>query len=176
MTPSVTIDSLEQARDKIEELERNLDTAMEDLDSAVEEAAGAHAQLARLKREATAQPNPAPDPEESIADQPGRVQYPNLRAWVDGWLCTTIERAPSSTVRWCPQWQQHPEAVMRLGQVFADYTKFVSAPKMDWGNFLRNSLDVYLPAVLAPTGPFASCDPHNHEAPMFLATTKGPTP
>ena len=88
--------------------------------------------------------------------------------WVDTWLCAHVEVQLGSRNRWCRQWREHPAAVLYLGQMYADYTRALTDPKLGMANFIRNSLNYYRGHLFAPDGPFASCDPHRHEPPTML--------
>ena len=62
---------------------------------------------------------------------------------------------------------------MFLGQMYADYTRALTDPKLGMANFIRNSLNYYRGYLFAPDGPFASCDPHRHEPPTMLPDSNG---
>ena len=134
-----------------------LDQALADLQDMTDQRDALHAQLARTRppRRAPLTPPPGPD-------------LDDVAAWVDTWLCTHVEVQLGSRNRWCRQWRQHPAAALYLGQMYADYSRALTDPKLGMANFIRNSLNYYRGYLFAPDGPFASCDPHRHEPPTML--------
>lgn len=53
------------------------------------------------------------DENETVIDEP-ELFYPNLQTWVDDWVSAVFLRKDSQTVKWCPQWWAHAEAVVVL--------------------------------------------------------------
>lgn len=142
-----------------------LDQALADLQDVTDERDALHAQLARTR------PRPAP-----ITPPPG-PDLADVTQWVDTWLCSHVEIQIGSRNRWCRRWHEHPSAVLYLSQMYADYTRALSDPKLGMANFVRNSLNYYRGWLFAADGPFASCDPERHEpATMLQASSGEPTP
>ena len=161
-----------RAKTRIEELEAALSTAVSELESRDAEAQALHLQVARLRRAAADGAGAAAPPRPQVDGPPPGPIIEDVHEWVDTWLCQTVERSPSTTVRWCRRWPEHPEAVLRMGMLHAEYCRAMANPaQVGWGSWLRNSLDVWLPALLGPNGPFSACDPHHHEEPLFLPGT-----
>jgi hypothetical protein len=138
-----------------------LDHALADLRDITEQRDALHAELTRT-RTPTA-PGAEPPTGEALAE---------ITRWVDTWLCTHLEVQLGSRNRWCRHWPEHPAAVLYIAQLHVDYTRAVADPKLGMAAFLRNSLNYYRAYLLAPDGPFASCDPHRHEPPVHLPTTQ----
>ena len=136
-----------------------LDQALADLQDMTDQRDALHAHLARVR---------PPAPAVAVPD----VDLNEVAAWVDGWLRTHLEVQLGARNRWCRQWPEHPAAVLYLTQMYADYNRALADPKLGIAAFLRNSLHYYRAYLLAPDGPFASCDPHRHEPPIQLPTTQ----
>lgn len=153
---TVISEQLEAAADRVEELQAALAAALVELESKDAEISALHVRIAKL----AAQPRTVDlKPDEAFSD---------TDAWVMGWLCRQVERVVGSRYRWCARWAEHPEAVMRLDLMFAEYTRAMADRQLGMSAFIRNSLDYHLPHLLAADGPFAGCDPRRHEAAMTL--------
>ena len=101
--------------------------------------------------------------------------YPDVAGWVEHHFAPTYIRRATSTVRWCTQWWQHPEAIIRftaLWQTWEAARLHDSSNGMaDW---LIGYLDRMLPVLLGEFGPFYSCTPDKHTTPGALAITPAP--
>lgn len=137
-----------------------LDQALADLQDMTDQRDALHAHLARTR-----------PPAHTNAASPG-IDLAEVAEWVDDWLRTHLEVQLGARNRWCRHWPEHPAAVLYLTQLYADYNRALADPKLGIAAFLRNSLHYYRPYLLAPDGPFASCDPHRHEPPIQLPTTQ----
>lgn len=156
-----------QAAERIQQLERDLGRALtriDELERAIDNAL--------LERESHTETISALHDQVEAATQRGLLpvagDWADLVAWVQGWLCPHIERQTGPRVRWCPRWQEHPEAAMRMQLLHNDYLTAMADPRYGMSGFVRASYDYHLPRLLDPAGPFAGCDPHSHEPPVTL--------
>ena len=88
--------------------------------------------------------------------------------WVDDVLAHLVEIRTGAATRWCPRWQEHPEAVLRLTAIRADYDNCLANPQLGISGWLRTSVDHHLPKLTAGQGPFSGCTATDHEPPPTL--------
>ena len=89
--------------------------------------------------------------------------FSSLTSWVEHSYVTCYIRKLSQTLRWCPQWWAHPEAIVRLTALWQTWESARAskepAAMADW---LRTYLDAINPVLLSPDGPFSSCTLERH--------------
>ncbi|GAB21606.1 hypothetical protein GOPIP_010_00730 [Gordonia polyisoprenivorans NBRC 16320 = JCM 10675] len=93
-----------------------------------------------------------------------------LREWVDRNVSQWCERQISLVtgrpgVRWCAQWDQHPEAITRLWVCRAFQLEAVKEGRAAVSVYLRDHFDHHLSVLTSATGPFRCCTPDKHELP-----------
>lgn len=91
------------------------------------------------------------------------VRYLRLDEWVEGFLAPTIRRTMSGSNHWCAQWWEHPEAVARLGALWAAWevaeAEGGAGPSFWWtGHF-----EPHWHVLTSTFGPFNACNPNKHE-------------
>ena len=92
-------------------------------------------------------------------------------------LLPNLERVPSPSQRWCPQWWDHPEALKRLMALWDAWEQQQTDPKANLSDWYINHHDPQLADIQAPTGPFASCDTQTHnQTPPLPSTTPPQSP
>lgn len=97
----------------------------------------------------------------------------DVATWVELIYAPTFPRRLNSSVRWCPQWWRHAEAIVRLTALWRSWeaarASEEAAAMADW---LRGYLDPLNPVLLSPDGPFAACTPsrHSDSEPLPLQT------
>ena len=91
-------------------------------------------------------------------------RYPNLDSWVQDYFCATFQRPLGGEFRWCSQWREHREAVVRLDALWCSWKALRRDPAVGMSTWFHQFLDPQLGALLAARGPFAQCSPRGHEA------------
>jgi len=69
-------------------------------------------------------------PADDEDDDPGSV-YPDVAAWVAGWLAPRISRRPDTHL-WCARWDLHPEAVDVLTAAWESWEASTGADRLAW--------------------------------------------
>lgn len=90
--------------------------------------------------------------------------YASMDEWVDQYFLVAFARAIGGELRWCPEWRQHPEAVIRLEALWRSWETMRADPNLGIASWLVSYLDPLLSALLARQGTFASCTPQRHDA------------
>ncbi|MGY4103780.1 DUF4913 domain-containing protein [Nocardia sp. R16R-3T] len=118
------------------------------------------------------EPEPAPEAEpEDAAEEEPELRYRTLPAFVDGFIAHTYRRevsAPGSdkTIRWCPLWFKHGEAVSRLEAL---WRAFEEARRGDGGEMAAwwvTLCDPTMDRLFDPKGTFEYCsveDGHEYQ-------------
>jgi hypothetical protein len=83
-------------------------------------------------------------------------------------------RPTSPTVRWCPRWWDHAEAIYRLEALWRTWELYRLEPRLGIASWLRDYLDPQLAALTSPTGPFAQCTDERHSPIKPLRTDYPP--
>jgi hypothetical protein len=100
--------------------------------------------------------------------------YPDVAAFVEGFWAPTFARAVGpkiETVRWCPQWWAHAEAIVRLEAAWRAWEVLRLDPGTGPSAWLRDHADPCQAALTAPDGPFRRCSTqHQAAAPLPCAT------
>ena len=99
----------------------------------------------------------------AAASDPRRPHQRRVGEWVDDVLAHLVEIRTGAATRWCPRWQEHPEAVLRLTAIRADYDNCLANPQLGISGWLRTSVDHHLPKLTAGQGPFSGCTATDHE-------------
>ncbi|MFE3197785.1 DUF4913 domain-containing protein [Embleya sp. NPDC059237] len=82
-----------------------------------------------------------------------------LRMWVEDLLLPVYGRETSTNRPWCSQWQEHPEAVVRLHGLWLAFQQLTDADAGLTGpaTWHRDYLDPTLAQLRDPAGPFGAC-------------------
>ncbi|MCX5291349.1 DUF4913 domain-containing protein [Streptomyces sp. NBC_00183] len=82
-----------------------------------------------------------------------------LTNWVHNLLLPVYGREITTGRPWCPQWQEHPEAVARLHALWLAWQQLtdVQAGLTGPSTWHRDHLDPALLQLRAPDGPFGAC-------------------
>lgn len=119
----------------------------------------------------------APEPGETPAP-PAMPAVPDLNGFVELWFGGTLERRTSNTRRWCPRWDEHPEAVARLRVLHASWVQVaVSGDALTYSTWMLDHFDRHAAVLLSAEGPFAGCaaERHSPARPLPIAPApKGP--
>lgn len=89
--------------------------------------------------------------------------YLDLDSWVHDYFCATFPRPLGGEFRWCSQWREHREAVVRLDALWCSWKALRRDPTLGLSTWLHNFLDPQLLVLLGARGPFVSCSPDRHE-------------
>ena len=148
---------MEALEKQLEAREQAVLTLQAELESAQDHAAALQDRLDLTASDATTPAAPA-----------GSGPDQDLAQWVDDVLAHLIEVRTGAATRWCPRWQEHPEAVLRLTAIRQDYDNCLANPQLGISGWLRTSVDHHLPRLTAGQGPFSGCTATDHEAPPTL--------
>lgn len=120
--------------------------AVDEVTTAKEWLAEAHAELARAR---VTPAEPVPD---DAGMPPGAA--PEVVAWVDR-LTRHLESQVGDDSMWCPQWQEHPEAVWRFTALHREFEIAFQDDTMS--SWWVNHFDRHAPALFGVDGIFRSC-------------------
>jgi hypothetical protein len=104
----------------------------------------------------------APIPDAS--SPPAAPVFTSIEDWVDGFFLPTFRRQFGGELRWCRQWQGHPEACLRLEALWRSWEALRLDPTLGIATWLTNYADPQLAALLSRSGTFATCTPDRHTA------------
>lgn len=90
------------------------------------------------------------------------LAYPSLESWVAEFFTPTFRRAFGGEFRWCPRWQDHPEAVLRLKALWRAHESLRSDGPLGMATWLTNFLDPQMAVLLGRGGPFGQCSTDRH--------------
>lgn len=102
-----------------------------------------------------------------------KPRFPDLESWVNGFFVITFAR-PSGQIRWCANWWDHPEAVLRLDAMWRTWEAAALDPVRGMAAWLRDHLDPNLGILFSSTGPFADCSDGRHVKPPELPVSATP--
>jgi hypothetical protein len=110
------------------------------------------------------------------AGEPASVEpfYRSLLEFVVEGFAPVYCRPTSPTMRWCPRWWDHAEAIYRLEALWRSWETYRLEPRLGVASWLRDFLDPQLAALTSPTGPFAQCTDDRHSPAKGLRTEQPP--
>ena len=115
-----------------------------------------------------------PRPGGGHGDEPTGPYFGSLLEFVTDGFAAVYCRATSPTVRWCPRWWDHAEAIYRLEALWRTWELYRLEPRLGIASWLRDYLDPQLAALTSPTGPFAQCTDDRHSPIKPLRTEYPP--
>ena len=107
-------------------------------------------------------------------DEPVEPYFTGLLEFVTEGFAPVYCRATSPTVRWCPRWWDHAEAIYRLEALWRTWELYRLEPRLGIASWLRDYLDPQLAVLTSPTGPFAQCTDERHSPIKPLRTDYPP--
>lgn len=100
--------------------------------------------------------------EAPTAQAPSEQVYDPVEEWVDDYYLPTFVRAVGGDIRWCREWKQHAEAVVRFEAMWRSWQVLRLEGGLGMSTWLINHLDPNAAMLLSRTGPFAQCTPDRH--------------
>jgi hypothetical protein len=88
--------------------------------------------------------------------------FASAEDWVDHYWSVVFVRAVGGTVRWCNQWREHPEAVLRLEALWRSWETLRLDANLGIATWLTTFADPQISALTSGVGTFASCTPTRH--------------
>jgi len=165
---SMPLDEIAARLARLETTVEALDVAATAAPAAVEEIAARVARLETtvdaLDAVATKAAFPA-SPADSQPVEAGEPVFPDLPSFVEQYIVPTFARPLGGEFRWCTHWWDHIEAVLRLEALWRSWESLRLDPQTGMGVWLRDYADHQIPRIMAPTGPFARCQPDRHDRP-----------
>jgi hypothetical protein len=81
-----------------------------------------------------------------------------LPEFVENVLLPTLTSSGTKTI-WCPEWQEHPDAVTRLAAIWDAWTHMLAEEDALLHSFLRDVLDWHMPYLVEEDrGAFRRCN------------------
>ncbi|WP_280507260.1 DUF4913 domain-containing protein [Nocardia flavorosea] len=116
---------------------------------------------------------------EEPAPEPPELRYRTLPMFVEIYVANVYrrevsERGSEKTLRWCPYWWDHGEAVARLEALWTAFEALRQGPGAEMAAWWVQYADPLMAAVLDPEGPFKYCsvqDGHKPEMPALPTVT-----
>jgi Domain of unknown function (DUF4913) len=111
---------------------------------------------------------------ESAAPVSGfRPRFADLESWVHEFFVLTFGRHTEQG-RWCAQWWDHPEAILRLDALWRTWEVASLDPVHGVADWIHNHLDPNLAELLSAGGPFALCAEGRHVPTPVLPVSPPP--
>jgi hypothetical protein len=96
-------------------------------------------------------------------EAPPALMFPNVDAWVRGFLSPHLARRLGGTLNWCAKWYRHTEAVSRLTAMWLAWEHLRLDGALGPDEWWRHHADPHLAVLMShDTGPFAACRPDHH--------------
>ncbi|NHC47164.1 TraM recognition domain-containing protein [Motilibacter aurantiacus] len=99
-----------------------------------------------------------------VDDEEWEPYYGSLEEWVTDLFIVAFPRNVGQQNKWCPQWWDHAEAIMRLEVLWRSWEGARLDPVNGMAAWMAQQLDHHLPILLSPDGPFGQCTPDRHLA------------
>lgn len=94
---------------------------------------------------------------EGQPDEP-ELFYPSLPGFVTEWLLQVYRRPIGQGRTWCPEWWEHPEAIVRLEALWRSWEHLRLDPATGMSVWLRDHADHHMAALLDEQGAFKGCN------------------
>ena len=99
-------------------------------------------------------------------DAPPPLRFPTLPEFM-GWFSNWYRRETlGSSVSWCSEWWNHPEAIIRLEAVWRAYEALRHEPGTGVSVWIRDHVDPHLGKLMGEGSPFGTCTPTEHRDPL----------
>lgn len=151
--------------DAMTEPELRVALAMVELD--LQQARQENLRFEALAKEAAASAGTqsAPDTENKATPTPSPIpmKYSCTRDWVYGWLSGMTHKP---LMRWCDQWDHHPEAVVRLTALWQSWEVARANPSpLEMSRWILEHHDRHMEVLTSIEGPFTECGRQGHVIP-----------
>ena len=106
-----------------------------------------------------------PDWEQGVTPDDGDQAlelFPNVEAWVAGWLAPVIRRPLRGATVWCARWWEHPEAVCRLHALWKAWEEAIRGDGGALSYWWTMHFDAHWSTLTCEQGPFSACKDNNH--------------
>ncbi|WP_239405016.1 DUF4913 domain-containing protein [Frankia sp. Cj3] len=132
--------------------------------------------LLDLDARTTAMDPAATVPTASASDheEPLEPAFTSVTDWVEQYLRVAYPRSTGGEFRWCAQWWDHTEAVIRLEALWRAWEHARTDPNTGIATWHVSYLDPQLAVLCGPSGPFRACRPDRHEPDRPLPVTPVP--
>lgn len=90
--------------------------------------------------------------------------YATVEEWVEQYFREVFRRPTGGEFRWCIEWGEHPEAVLRLTALWTSWEALHADQPNALVTWLVGYLDPQLLVLLGRSGPFAGCTETRHSA------------
>ncbi|ONH33425.1 MULTISPECIES: DUF4913 domain-containing protein [Protofrankia] len=107
-------------------------------------------------------------------EEPLEPAFAGVTDWVEQYFRVAYPRSTGGEFRWCAQWWDHLEAVIRLEALWRAWEHARTDPNTGIATWHTTLLDPQLAVLCGPSGPFRACRPDRHEPDRPLPVT--PTP
>lgn len=88
--------------------------------------------------------------------------FTSVEDWVDQYWSVVFVRPVGGSVRWCEEWREHPEAVLRLEALWRSWETLRLDANLGMATWLTSFADAQVSALTSAAGTFASCSPVRH--------------
>jgi len=89
-------------------------------------------------------------------------QHQTVDAWVEGWFVEAYVRSPVVGMRWCAQWREHSEAVIRLTAMWRSWESCQRDVDRGLSTWFASYGDPQFYELTSPSGTFRSCGVDSH--------------
>lgn len=100
------------------------------------------------------------DLDDDLDDAENLLFFSSLEEFVTEYLANLIRRRLNRSVAvWCPEWWQHPEAVVRLSAMWRSFEHLRRDPALGMSTWWLHHVDPHMRMLMDPDyGPFVQCD------------------
>lgn len=115
---------------------------------------------------------------EEAGDEPPPPRYATVDEFVDEFLLEMLwTDVEVSSKTWCPQWWNHPAAIVRLEALHRSFEHLRLDPTTGISAWLRDHADYHMGVLTDPNGPFKGCSTgKGHDARRVRLIPADPAP
>lgn len=119
----------------------------------------------------------APESDETEEPVGPALYFPTLDRFVSEYLALVYRRdLKTASMRWCPEWFKHAEAIARLEAIWRAWELLRLDPGEGASNWWLVHCDPHMRVLMSETGPFRNCrdSKHAEERSLPLPVEKPP--